>query len=109
MQELESYERQIEVVKEQVKEMITAASTKDPVEEVSLINSLCRLGVSYHFETVIEDRLNHIFEAQPNLAADGDYDLCTVALVFQVFRRHGFRISCGEHTHPHQKIKANSI
>ncbi|KAJ4724622.1 Terpene synthase [Melia azedarach] len=90
------YDKQFEELKEQVKEMLsTASSTEDPVKEVILINSLCRLGVSHHFETEIEERLYHIFETHPDLAAENDYDLYTVALIFRIFRQHGFKMSCG--------------
>ncbi|KAJ4724655.1 Terpene synthase [Melia azedarach] len=95
VKELE-YDKQFEELKEQVKETLsTAFSTDDPVKEVILINSLCRLGVSYHFKTEIEQRLHHIFESHPDLAAENDYDLYTVALIFRVFRQHGFKMSCG--------------
>ncbi|KAJ4724508.1 Terpene synthase [Melia azedarach] len=90
------YDRLFEGMKEQLKEMLsTASSSDDPVEEVILIDSLCRLGVSYHFENEIEERLHHIFEAHPELAAENDYDLYTVALIFRIFRQHGFKMSCG--------------
>ncbi|KAJ4724505.1 Casbene synthase [Melia azedarach] len=90
------YDRLFEGMKSQVKEMLsTASSSDDPVEEVILIDSLCRLGVSYHFENEIEERLHHIFEAHPELAAENDYDLYTVALIFRIFRQHGFKMSCG--------------
>lgn len=77
-----------------MKEMLIA-SRNDPVEEVVLINLLCRLGVSYHFETEIGERLNHIFEMKPNLAAEKRCDLYTTALLFRVFRQHGFKVSSG--------------
>ncbi|TXG65602.1 hypothetical protein EZV62_006877 [Acer yangbiense] len=47
------YGKQIEEQKDEVKEMLIAAAN-DPVEKVKLIDSLCRLGVSYHFQAEIE-------------------------------------------------------
>ncbi|KAJ4724620.1 Casbene synthase [Melia azedarach] len=95
VKELE-YDKQFEELKEQVKEMLsTTSSTEDLVKEVILINSLCRLGVSHHFESQIEERLHHIFETHPDLAAENDYDLYTIALIFRIFRQHGFKMSCG--------------
>ncbi|XP_031280828.1 probable terpene synthase 6 [Pistacia vera] len=91
--EIESNDKLAEELKQQVKEMLMA-STSDPLEKVSLINSIRRLGVSYHFETEIEEQLTQIFEAQPNLGDDNDYDLYTIALLFRVFRQYGFKISC---------------
>ncbi|KAJ4724628.1 Casbene synthase [Melia azedarach] len=99
------YDKQFEELKEQVKEMLsTASSTEAPVKEVILINSLCRLGVSHHFETEIEERLHHIFETRPDLAAENDYDLYTVALIFRIFRQHGFKMSCGKCIHLYECV-----
>ncbi|KAJ0105492.1 hypothetical protein Patl1_19309 [Pistacia atlantica] len=92
--EIESNDKLAEELKQRVKEILIA-STSDPAEKVCLIDSICRLGVSYHFETEIEEQLNEIFEAQPNLAEDNDYDLYTIALLFRVSRQHGFKMSCG--------------
>ncbi|KAH7560333.1 hypothetical protein JRO89_XS10G0001600 [Xanthoceras sorbifolium] len=71
------------------------APTHDSAEKISLINSLFRLGVSYHFEAEIEEQLDHISESQPNFADNNDYDLYTIALLFRVFRERGYKISCG--------------
>ncbi|KAL5764459.1 hypothetical protein ACOSP7_016822 [Xanthoceras sorbifolium] len=89
----QTYSRQMEQTKHKVKEMLIA-SANDPIKKVSLINLLCRLGVSYHFEVEINEQLNLIFEGQPNLFKDNNYDLCTVALLFRIFRQRGFKISC---------------
>ncbi|KAK9220834.1 hypothetical protein WN944_009258 [Citrus x changshan-huyou] len=91
---VETYDKLNEEMKDHVKEMLVA-SRNDPVEEVVLINLLCRLGVSYYFENEIEERLNHIFEMQPDLAAEKDCDLYTTAILFRVFRQHGFKVSSG--------------
>lgn len=96
MQEVETYDKLNEEMKDHVKEMLVA-SRNDPVEEVVLINLLCRLGVSYYFENEIEERLNHIFEMQPDLAAEKDCDLYTTAILFRVFRQHGFKVSSGKY------------
>ncbi|KAJ0077249.1 hypothetical protein Patl1_36244 [Pistacia atlantica] len=73
------------------------ASTSDLAKKVCLIDSIYRLGVSYHFETETEEQLNQFFVAQPNLANDNDYDLYTIALLFRVFRQYGFKMSCGKY------------
>ncbi|KAK8571913.1 hypothetical protein V6N12_027981 [Hibiscus sabdariffa] len=67
----------------------------DPIEKMHLINFLCHLGVSYHFENKIEEQLNHLFIILPELLDDKDYSLHTVALVFQVFRFNGYKMPCG--------------
>ncbi|KAL5737408.1 hypothetical protein ACOSP7_030169 [Xanthoceras sorbifolium] len=69
------------------------APINDPAEKVNLINLLNRLGVSYHFRAEIEEHLNHIFEAQPNIPEDNDYDLYTIALFFRVLKQHGYKLS----------------
>lgn len=83
-------------MKETVKDMLVV-STTDPIEKMHLINSLCRLRVSYHFENEIEEQLNHLFITLPKLLNDYDYDLHIVALVFQVFRFNGYKLPCGEY------------
>jgi hypothetical protein len=71
------------------------ASKKDPVENVEFINLLCRLGVSYHFETEIEDHVDYVHDALPNLLENDDHDLHTVALLFRVLRQYGCKVSSG--------------
>ena len=98
-QEIELNDRLVEELKQKVKEMLID-STNDPVEKVSFINTICRLGLSYHFENQIEEQLNQILEARPNLTDDNDYDLNATALLFRVFRQHGYKMSCGKYIPP---------
>ncbi|KAH7560637.1 hypothetical protein JRO89_XS10G0058400 [Xanthoceras sorbifolium] len=86
----QTYGSKIEELKDMVKEMLITP-LNDPIEKISLINSLCRLGVSYHFETEIEEQLNHMIESQYD--NDNDYDLYTTALQFRVFRQHGYKMT----------------
>ncbi|EOY13945.1 Terpene synthase 21, putative [Theobroma cacao] len=90
--EFESLCRQVEVLKKKVKGMLSAPS--DQVEKILLINSLCRLGLSYHFENEIEEQLSYLFVSLSKHMDDKDYDLETVAAIFQVFRLHGYRMRC---------------
>ncbi|KAJ6907944.1 terpene synthase 6 [Populus alba x Populus x berolinensis] len=90
--EFESYNRQVEELKSIVMAMLMA-SRKDPVENVEFINLLCRLGVSYHFETEIEDQVVYVHDALPNLLENNDHDLHTVALLFRVLRQYGCKVS----------------
>ncbi|KAL5803908.1 hypothetical protein ACOSQ3_030708 [Xanthoceras sorbifolium] len=41
----------------------------------------------------IEEHLNQIFDAQPDLPDDNDYDLYTTTLLFRVLRQHGYKLS----------------
>ncbi|XVF70405.1 hypothetical protein PTKIN_Ptkin11bG0158900 [Pterospermum kingtungense] len=69
-------------------------STVDPIENIYMINSLISLGVSYHFEIEIDKQLDHLFTTLPQFIDNKDYDLYTVGVIFQVFRSHGYKISC---------------
>ncbi|KAJ6697509.1 hypothetical protein OIU85_003838 [Salix viminalis] len=93
--EFESYSRQVEELKENVDEMLIK-SKEDPVQNIEFINLLCRLGVSYHFDSEIENNLTEIFDDFPNLLEKHDYDLYTLSLLFRVLRQHGFKMPCGE-------------
>ncbi|GMI92261.1 hypothetical protein like AT3G14490 [Hibiscus trionum] len=90
----ESYTKQVEALKKTVEDMLVVPTT-DPIEKIHLINSLCRLGVSYHFENEIEEQLSHLFITLPKLLDDKDYDLHTIAMVFQVFRFNRYKMPCG--------------
>ncbi|KDP46452.1 hypothetical protein JCGZ_12935 [Jatropha curcas] len=91
--EFESYTREVEALKENVKDMLKQ-STGKLIENIELINLLYRLGVSYQFRAEIEEQLSHIFIALPNIINDNNYDLYTSALLFQVLRQHGYKMSC---------------
>ena len=90
---------EIELLKEKVKDMLMASSTADPIENVRFIDSLLRLGVSYHFETDIENQLERIFDSNQNLVMGNEFDLNSTSIVFRVFRQHGFKMSCGKYTY----------
>ncbi|GLT56608.1 hypothetical protein SLA2020_296390 [Shorea laevis] len=92
--ELESNSGKVESLKEIVRDSLIASKSDDPLEKVNLINLLYRLGVSYHFENEIEKQLNHLFEISNELINEHDYNLSTVALIFQVFGQHGYKIPC---------------
>ncbi|XP_057996017.1 probable terpene synthase 6 [Hevea brasiliensis] len=91
--EYESWTRRVETLKEKVKDMLMADAS-NPIKKIELINLLCRLGLSYHFEREIEEQLIHIFNWVPQLFDENDYDLYTTALLFQVLRQHGFKMTC---------------
>ncbi|KDP42348.1 hypothetical protein JCGZ_02821 [Jatropha curcas] len=85
--------KEVELLNEKVKKDMLNASTSDPAKKIISIDSLCRLGVSYHFEEEIEENLTKIFNIQPTFLNEKDYDLYTVAVIFRVFRQHGFKIT----------------
>ncbi|TYI04270.1 hypothetical protein ES332_A10G005500v1 [Gossypium tomentosum] len=90
--ELDRCSTQVEVLKETVKDMLMA-STTDPLQNILLINCLCRLGVSHHFEIEIEQQLTHCFDTLSQLIHNSDNNLHDIAIMFQVFRSHGYNIS----------------
>ena len=96
MQVFKSNSIKVEALKEEVRKLLME-DTHDSVEKIDFINTLCRLGVSYHFESDIEEQIHKIFVTEPDLLDKNDYDLHTAALVFRVFRQHGHKISCGEY------------
>ncbi|XP_042030164.1 (-)-5-epieremophilene synthase STPS3-like [Salvia splendens] len=72
--------------------MLLAPETK-MIDTMNLINTIERLGVSYHFEDEIEEKLQQYFHLNTNYHDDEAYDLYTVALHFRLFRQHGYPIS----------------
>lgn len=68
--------------------LMAATSTKLLI----LVDKLERLGLAYHFETEIEDKLKRVYEEEEE--DDDDYDLFTTALRFRLLRQHQFHVSC---------------
>ena len=63
------------------------ASRANPIENVKFIDTLCRLGVSYHFEKDITHQLEKSFDSldfNQKIRQDG-CNFYTVGIVFQVF------------------------
>ncbi|KAK8521190.1 hypothetical protein V6N12_005101 [Hibiscus sabdariffa] len=93
--EFESCSEQVQVLKAKVKDMLVA-SASDPIPNMQLIHTLCRLGVSHHFQNEIEKQLAHHFVTLSEIIDDDkDHDLHTIAVIFQVFRLHGYNMSSG--------------
>ena len=87
--------QQHQQLKDDVKSMLLA-SAADPLESLKLIDTIQRLGVSYHFETGITEILgnlkNIVHESVDGFPID---DLNTVSLWFRLLRQEGFNISSG--------------
>lgn len=75
------------------------ASKVNPIENIKFIDSLSRLGVSYHFEIDIIEQLGNSFDSLDfnRLIRHDECDLYTVGLLFQVFRQFGFKLSAGNY------------
>ncbi|KAL6987024.1 (-)-germacrene D synthase [Sarracenia purpurea var. burkii] len=83
-------EQQLLLLKEKVRKMLEVVATK-PSDKLNLIDSIQRLGISYHFETEIETALLHLFETRDYHSND---DLYTTALSFRLLRQQGHFVSC---------------
>ncbi|KAG7599132.1 Terpene synthase N-terminal domain [Arabidopsis suecica] len=91
--EFDSLETEIEsIIKPKVKNMLMSSHNTDK-ERILLIHLLMCLGTSHYFEKEIEEILDQDFENLDSLIADED-DLETTAIMFEVFRLYGHKISC---------------
>ena len=63
-------------------------------EKLRLINSVYRLGLRYLFGEEIECQLDKLFK-ELKMDYYDEADLYTVSINFQVFRQHGYKLSCG--------------
>ncbi|KAG7564983.1 Isoprenoid synthase domain superfamily [Arabidopsis suecica] len=91
--ESEINEEKLSSLKETVRELLMASKEK-PIENIKLIDALCRLGISYHFEGEIFAQLETMFGCHGflQMIRDNEFDLYTVSLVFQVFRQFGYKL-----------------
>jgi (-)-germacrene D synthase len=86
---------QIDKLKKEVRQMLVS-KTEKPLGKVNLIDSICRLGVSYHFEEEISQVLEHIYKSY---VQNGEItlkdNLHSLAVLFRVLRQHGLYVSPG--------------
>ncbi|XP_058745032.1 probable terpene synthase 2 [Vicia villosa] len=84
---------QIEALKGDMRKILVSESEK-PLEKVHLIDSICRLGVSYHFEDEIEEILQNIYK---NNVENGEItlndNLCSLSVLFRLLRQQGLHVS----------------
>ena len=73
------------------------APTNKPSQKLELIDAIKCLGVSCHFESDIDEVLQHIYGDHHNEDGQKDNDgLYTVALRFRLLRQQGYNISSGK-------------
>ena len=87
-----------QTLKEKVR-MMLVSPIDNLSEKLNLIDSIQRLGVSYHFENEINEVLQQIY----NISTSNDFithdsDLHSHSLLFRLFRQHGYRVSSGMYT-----------
>ncbi|KAH7564835.1 hypothetical protein JRO89_XS09G0036000 [Xanthoceras sorbifolium] len=84
-------------LKEEIKGMLADHANKPPKEVLELIDEIQHLGVSYNFQSEVDEILEIFFEDENrwNLGDDdGDADLFHISLQFRLLRQHGYKISC---------------
>lgn len=88
---VETYESEVEVLKEKVRLMLSSNQQQvdSLAEKLNLIDIIERLGLSYHFSHEIEEQLEKIFNNQHNIEK---CDLSAVSLQFRLLRQHGFTV-----------------
>ncbi|XP_031250371.1 (-)-germacrene D synthase-like [Pistacia vera] len=87
-------EKKLQDLKEEIKRILKANVNK-PAEKLDLVDRIQRLGVSYHFQTDIDQILEKAYEAHQDsgLKDENDY-LYSISLEFRLLRQHGYNISC---------------
>ncbi|KAI3454012.1 hypothetical protein Pfo_010675 [Paulownia fortunei] len=84
--------KEIDVLKEKVRSMIVA-DEKKLKEKLILIDTIERLGLSYHFEKEIQGQLQLLFNGYFKLENEENDDLFITALQFRLLRQHAFDVS----------------
>ncbi|XP_010550150.1 PREDICTED: 1,8-cineole synthase 1, chloroplastic-like [Tarenaya hassleriana] len=81
------------LLKQEVKKRLD--ETEGPLQQLELIDTLQRLGLSYHFDNEITTILTKIHEGRTNNAVTSHKieDLNATALEFRLLRQHGFFVS----------------
>lgn len=74
--------------------MLKKAPSEDSLEQLELIDTLQRLGISYYFESEIKHVLKTLYNKRD--LDDNKKDLYVTSLEFRLFRQHGFEISQGK-------------
>ncbi|KAA3453118.1 terpene synthase 10-like isoform X1 [Gossypium australe] len=86
----ESYKERSRRLKEEVRMML--GNVVDPLEKLELVDTLQRLGLSYHFEDEINNTLKNISTDRISTAAWKKGNLYATALEFRLLRQHGYKV-----------------
>ncbi|GMI79434.1 terpene synthase 21 [Hibiscus trionum] len=78
-------------LKEEVRTMVKEAVDADLLHKLRLIDTIKRLGVSYHFEREIDEALHSIYEHD----CTHDRTLEATSLRFRLLRQDGYNVPCG--------------
>ncbi|KAH9755851.1 alpha-humulene/(-)-(E)-beta-caryophyllene synthase [Citrus sinensis] len=82
-------------LKEEIRRMLKAYINKPTQNNLDLIDAIQRLGVSYHFESEIDEILGKLHEAHQDcgLGDNENDELYYISLQFRLLRQHGCKIS----------------
>ncbi|KAB2032362.1 hypothetical protein ES319_D05G367300v1 [Gossypium barbadense] len=86
----ESYQVRASKLKEEVRMML--GKVVDPLEKLELIDTLQRLGLSYHFDAEINKTLKNISTDRINSVAWKKDNLYATALEFRLLRQNGYKV-----------------
>ncbi|TYI08979.1 hypothetical protein ES332_A09G039100v1 [Gossypium tomentosum] len=87
----ESYKEQSSKLKEEVRMMFE--NVVDPLEKLELIDTIQRLGLSYHFGDEIKKTLKNISIERGSTVASNKDNLYATALEFRLLRQHGYKVN----------------
>lgn len=90
----ETYVDRFNVLKKEV-EGIMNHIIDDPLKQLDLIDTLQRLGISYHFENEIKGILERRYRSNQGNNSCKKNDVYATALEFRLMRQHGFSVSPG--------------
>ncbi|KAK9155491.1 hypothetical protein Sjap_002971 [Stephania japonica] len=99
---LHTCEQEVEMMKEEVKKMLKEAKS-EPLKQMNLVDSLQRLGLTYHFEQEIEEAMQELHNHDINAFIKTD-DLYNTALYFRLLRQHGYNAPYGMCILPKKKF-----
>ncbi|XP_020963799.1 sesquiterpene synthase [Arachis ipaensis] len=89
----ETMKQEVQIHKEKVK-LYLSSNDNNILQKLSLIDSIQRLSISYHFEREVDKALEEIYNNFTNNSLlIEDYDLHFIALLFRLFRQNGYHIS----------------
>ncbi|KAJ9671954.1 hypothetical protein PVL29_025549 [Vitis rotundifolia] len=85
-------EQQVQQLKGEVRKLLITAAD-DSEQKLHLIDAIQRLGLAYHFESEIDEALQHMFDGYV-ISAEKDDDVYTASLRFRLLRQQGYNVSC---------------
>ncbi|KAK3003869.1 hypothetical protein RJ639_019209 [Escallonia herrerae] len=87
----DNYTRRADTLKRDIRRMLD--QVEEPLNKFQLIDTLHRLGISYHFEVEIKRNLERIHSnTNKSDRWNKEADLYAIALEFRLYRQHGFDV-----------------